>query len=313
MQVEEELSRLLLNKDSIITVGVFDGVHLGHRHLISQVKELARQQDRLSVVITFCQHPQEILTPRHTPPHLTGIDEKLKLLENEKVDHVVALTFNRELAQLGVRQFVELLKKYLKMQGMVIGPDFAMGRDNEGDIQTLKKLGTEMGFTVKVIPPVKINGDIVSSTAIRDALAKGDMEKAQRLFGRHFSLRGKVIRGKGRGHTMGFPTANIAISKGQALPADGVYATLVHFDGQVLASMTNVGTSPTFGDVGRRVEVYIPDFNEDLYDRELELEFVQKLRGEKRFATPEELKQQMAEDVKRGNAILRTEAAIKNG
>jgi len=304
MQVEKELAELSPNKDMLLTVGVFDGVHLGHKYLISQLTEHARQQNLLSGVVTFNQHPQEILSPQTKLPFLTDLTTRAELLKNEGVEAIITLSFTRELAQLSARQFVSLLKKYLRMRGMVIGPDFALGRNREGTTNTLCALGQDMDFSVTVIPPIMVNGEMVSSTAIRKALADGDMKRVVNLIGRPFSLHGHVITGSGRGVGLGFPTANLDVNSEQALPADGVYATWALIDSKAYQSMTNIGKRPTFGDSQRAVEVYVLNYHSDLYGRELTIDIIERLRGEKKFDTVEELKKQMTEDVKQGRAIL---------
>jgi len=304
MQIEEELAELSPEKDMLLTIGVFDGVHLGHKYLISQLMENARQQNLLSGVVTFRQHPREVVSPRAKLPYLTNLTEKANLLKNEGVDAVITLSFTRELAQLGARQFVGLLKKYLRMRGVIIGPDFALGRGREGNADTLRQLGQEMSFSVTVIPPIVVNSEVVSSTAIRDALADGDMKRVSSLIGRFFSLQGRVTTGAGRGAELGFPTVNLEIEPKQALPADGVYATWTYIDDKAYQSVTNIGRRPTFGGNGRTVETYILDYHGNLYGSELRIDIVERLRGEKRFDTVEELKKQIAEDVKQGMAIL---------
>lgn len=304
MQVEEELAGLSPERDMLLAIGVFDGVHLGHKYLLSQLTEHARQQDLLSGVVTFRQHPQEALLPQTRLPFLTDLTERTNLLKNEGVEAIITLSFTSELAQLSARQFVGLLKKYLRMHGLVIGPDFTLGRDREGNIDNLRTLGQDMNFTVTVIPPIMINGEVVSSTAIRNALANGDMKRALNLAGRPFSLNGRVTSGAGRGLELGFPTANLDIVPEQALPADGVYATWAYIDSKAYQSMTNVGKSPTFGGSQRAVEVYVLDYHSDLYGRQLKIDIMARLRGEKQFATAEELKKQITEDIKQGRAIL---------
>jgi len=307
MSIEEELARLSPDKDTLLTVGVFDGVHLGHQYLILQLVTQARQQDLLSGVVTFRQHPQEVLHPETKLPFLTDLIERSDLLRNEGVEVIIPLSFTVESAQLSARQFVALLKKYLRMRGLVIGADFALGRNREGNADTLRALGQEMNFSVTVVPAVIINGEVVSSTAIRKALANGDMKKVRSLAGRPFNFHGRVVTGAGRGVALGFPTANLNITPEQALPADGVYACWAYIDGQVYQSMTNIGQNPTFGDRKRAVEVYVADYHGDLYGRELKLDIMERLRDEKKFSTVEALKQQMAEDVKHGKVILNSE------
>jgi len=302
--VEEELARLSPKKDMLLSIGFFDGVHLGHKSLISQLVEQARQRDLLPGVVTFRQYPRGVMLPQTKLPALTDITERSNLLKSEGVEVIITLPFTTEIRQLGARQFVSLLKKYLRMRGLVVGPDFALGQNREGTIDTLRALGKEMDFSVTVVPPAEINGEVVSSTAIRKVLARGDMKKVYALAGRPFSLHGPVVTGTGRGVELGFPTANLNIDPGQAIPADGVYASRAYIDGKVYQSMTNIGKNPTFGGSGRTVEVYVLDYHSDLYGRELRIDIMERLRGEKRFNTAEELKKQIAEDVEQGKAIL---------
>lgn len=302
--MEEELTRHSPGKDTLLTIGVFDGVHLGHKYLISQLVELAGKQDLLPGVVTFRWHPQEVLFPQTRMPFLTDLEERSRLLEKEGVALVVPLSFTREWAELGARRFVELLMKHLRMRGLVIGADFALGRGREGDTAALRLLGREMSFSVDVVPAVKLNGEVVSSTVIRQALAEGDMVKVRRMVGRDFSLHGRVVTGAGRGTGMGIPTANLDIDPEHAIPLDGVYATRAYIDGRSYHSMTNIGRNPTFGNSERVVEVYIVDYSGDLYGREMSIDIVERLRGEERFSSAEELKKQIAEDVKKGKAIL---------
>ncbi len=304
MQIEEELAELSPEKDMLLTIGVFDGVHLGHKYLLAQLIERARQQDLLSGVVTFRQHPREVLSPQIKLPYLTNLAEKVRLLKNEGVEAVITLSFTEELAQLSASQFIGLLKKYLRMHGLIIGPDFVLGRNREGSADTLRTLGQDMNFSVTVIPPIMVNGEVVSSTAIRDALVNGDMKRVTSLIGRSFSLQGRVTTGTGRGSELGFPTANLDIDHKQALPAEGVYATRAHIDDRVYQSMTNIGRRPTFGGNERTVETYIFDYHGNLYGHELKIDVVVRLRSERRFDTVEELKKQIAEDVKQGIAIL---------
>jgi len=304
MQIEEELAGLSPKKDMMLTIGVFDGVHLGHKYLISQLKEHARQQNLLSGVVTFHQHPLAVLSSQTNLLFLTDLATRTSLLKNEGVDAIITLSFAHELAQLSAREFVSLLQKYLRMRGLLVGPDFALGRNREGNINILRTLGQDMNFSITVIPPIVIDGEVVSSTAIRNALANGDMERVLNLTGRPFSLHGCIISGAGRGLELGFPTANLDIDPQQALPADGVYATRAYIDDKVYKSMTNIGKRPTFGGSERTVEVYILDYHDNLYRRELKIDIIKRLRSEKQFDTAQQLEKQIAEDVKQGRAIL---------
>jgi len=302
--VEEELASFSPEKDTIVTVGVFDGVHLGHKELISEVLQQAGEKGMLAAVVTFRQHPEDLLSSKKQLPYLTDIQTRVRLLQNEGVDIIVPLTFDSELAGLDAGVFVGLLQKYLRMHGLVIGSDFALGKGRKGDTDALQRLGEEKGFGVTVVPPLKIDGEVVSSTTIRKAMAEGDMKKVHRLTGRYFSLHGKVVTGAGRGEGLGFPTANLEVNSGQALPPDGVYAGIARINGRTYQAMTNVGKDPTFGRNERTIESYLLDYSGDLYGHELRVDFVAKLRDEKKFAGPEDLQKQVNEDIRRGKSIL---------
>ncbi|MFC1918867.1 bifunctional riboflavin kinase/FAD synthetase [Chloroflexota bacterium] len=305
MQVEEELGELSPERDMLITIGVFDGVHLGHKYLISQLKEHARQQNLLTGVVTFRQHPLEVLSPQTRLPYLTNLAEKVKLLKEEGVDAVIPLTFNQELANLSASQFVGILKKYLRMRGLIIGPDFTLGQNREGNAASLKALGQDMNFSVMVIDPKIVNNEVVSSTAIRDALADGNIKRVVNLIGHPFSLKGQVTSGAGSSSRLDlFPTANLDVDPGQAVPANGVYATRAHIEDKVYQAVTNIGWRPTFDGDSRTIETYILNYQGNLYGRELKIDFVERLRDENRFDSAEELKKQITKDIKQGKAIL---------
>jgi len=306
MSVEAELALFTPEKDTLLTIGVFDGVHLGHKHLIAEMARQAKEQSLLPGVVTFRQHPQDVLPPRHKISFLTRLDERIRLLKEAGAAFVVTLSFTKELSRLSAREFLALMQKYLRMRGVVIGPDFALGREREGDVNKIRALGEEMSFSVTAVPALVINSEIVSSTTIRDALAQGDMQKVARMTGRSFNLSGVVVAGAGRGKKLGFPTANLDINSSQAVPADGVYASAAYINGRTYPSLTYIGKVPTFGGGMRVVEVYVFDYEKTLYGREVKVDVVERLRGEMKFQSAEELKQQMAEDVKQGKALLQT-------
>jgi riboflavin kinase/FMN adenylyltransferase len=308
MQVDDELAQFSPPAETLITIGVFDGVHLGHKFLISKLVNLAAKQHLLSGIVTFRQHPRDLLAPKNKLLFLCSVEERVQLLKNEGVDIVAPLTFNRELAKVTARDFVSLLQKHLKMRGLVIGPDFMLGHNREGNAEMLRALGEEMGFSVTVVAPKSIDGEVASSTVIRQALAEGNMEKVTRLLGRPFSLKGTVAKGEHRGTGLGFPTVNLKVDAKMALPPDVVYATRAYIEGQEYQAMTNIGLRPTFGDNNERtIESFILNYNQDVYGKAVKIEIIQRLREEKTFASIEELKQQIAEDVKRGSAILNTQ------
>ena len=295
MQVEEELAEFMPEREVVLTMGVFDGVHLGHQHLIDYLKRQALVRNLLSGVVTFHRHPQQVLSPQTRLPYLTSLEERIRLLQEMGIELIVPLSFTPELSQLSARHFVALLQKHLRMRGIVVGPDFALGQGREGDVSTLHSLGKEAGFTVDVVPPKMIDGEVISSTAVRQALAQGDVTKAEKLLGHPFSLNGQVVYGVERGRVLGFPTSNLAIDPDQALPADGVYVTRAYLGNSAYPSVTNIE---------RTIEVYHLDFAGELYDRELRIELMGRLREERHFSTPEELRAQITRDVEEARAIL---------
>jgi riboflavin kinase/FMN adenylyltransferase len=304
VQLISELSSFTPERETLLTIGVFDGVHLGHRHLISRLTRRATEGNFLSGVVTFNSNPKAVLSPKTKLARLTTLEGRVALLKNLGVDLVVPLTFTKEVAALSAREFVLYLKRYLKMRGLVIGPNFALGRGREGNVAALQSLGQELGFTVEVVRPLAVENTLVSSTAVRTALAHGDMKTATKLLGRYFSLSGPVAGGFARGHVLGFPTANLQLEPEQAIPEDGVYATLAHIGDKVYQSVTNIGVRPTFGKSDRTVEVHILGFEADLYGWELTIELVERLRAEMKFASPGELAAQIKQDVEQARSIL---------
>lgn len=304
MQIEKELAKLTPAKETILTIGIFDGVHLGHQYLLNHLLMQAQKRNLTSGVITFDRHPQTVLLPRRQLSWLTDLEDRTSLLRKLGVELIVVLPFTRELAQMSARDFAQLLKKHLKMRGLVIGPDFALGKERQGDAPLLQTLGQEMGFSVEIVPPVVLDGVVVSSTAIREALARGDMKRVGQLEGRPFSLISQVVSGAKRGRNLGFPTANLNTKPEQALPKDGVYVTIAHINEELIPSVTNIGTRPTFGGGKRIVEVYLMDYQGQLYGQKLRIDFIDRLRDEKRFESTKELKAQIEADVEQTRLIL---------
>ena len=304
MLVVEELSRVSPKRNTALTIGVFDGVHLGHQLLVSKVKEKAAAANLDSVVVTFLHHPRLVLGRQSHITFITSVEERISLLEKMGVSHVVALSFTHELARLSPREFITLLMDYLKMREMIIGPDFALGKGRSGNIASLQALGVELGFGIEVVPPLLYQGEVVSSTAVRGALARGEVNKMNKLLGRHFTLSGQVERGDSRGKTLGYPTANLIPNEEQALPADGVYASYAFTGGQRFNAVLNIGVRPTFRGERRIVEVHILDFSRNIYGQELKIELIDRLRDEMKFPGPEELKIQLAKDVELARLLL---------
>lgn len=306
MGIEHELAKLVPPGETLLTIGVFDGVHAGHRYLLERLIQRGKEENLVSGVVTFNPHPQWVLHQDQLP-WLSTLEERTNRLRGLGIDLVAVISFTPEVSQLSAREFVVLLKSYLKMRGLMISPDFALGRGREGNSTLLSALGKELGFTVETIPPFTIDGEIVSSTLIRQALAQGDMAKVTKLMGHPFNLVGEVIPGERRGQILGFPTANLDIEPQQALPGNGVYVTIAQVDGKQLASATNIGTRPTFGDGRKTVEIHLLDYEGDLYGKQLKTGFISKLRNEQYFASSEELKIQVKKDVRKAKTILAKE------
>jgi riboflavin kinase/FMN adenylyltransferase len=304
MSLEEELGNLTPDGNTLLTIGVFDGVHRGHRKLLSELINQSRKRNLESGVITFTNHPSSHLASQNIPPLLTSSNEKLALIKTQKVSFVKSLDFSAELAGTSARDFCTLLQRHLNMQGLVLGFDFAMGRNREGSLDKMESLGKEMGFTTAVIPPVIVDGDIVSSTAIRKLINEGNVKQASLMLGRNYSISGTVVTGKRLGRKLGFPTANILINPIFALPPSGIYATIATAQEKRWASVTNIGIAPTFGGSEKLIEVHIFDFDSNLYDERLKIEFVENIRAEITFSGKEELKKQIAQDIISAKTIL---------
>ena len=305
IDLDLELSRLSPEHDTVLTVGVFDGVHLGHRHLIAQLALDASRKGCLAGVVTFRNHPASVLWPDFRPRYLTAVDERLRLIEDLGVEFIVPITFDLELSLLSARRFAALLHKRLRMRGLVIGPDFAMGHQREGDAKTLASLGREMGFFLRVVEPfVDDGGQTVRSTTVREALIAGDVTRVAAQIGRNFSLIGTVGRGAGRGGPLGFPTANIQLPQDMAAPSDGIYATWAHVGKRRYMAAASIGQRPTFEESGHAIEAFILDYDGDLYDRQIRLEFVRRLREERKFDSVRALQEQVDRDVDQTRAIL---------
>jgi len=303
MTIEQELASLVPHKETVLTIGVFDGVHEGHRYLIEKLIHQAQEKDLLSGVVTFHPHPQSVLDPSNQLSSLMSLDDRIKEIRHLGVDLIALLSFTPQVARLSARQFVTLLRKYLKMRGLVIGDDFALGRRRQGNAEKLAALGREMSFFLHVVSPFTIDGETVSSTLLRQTLTQGNMEKVRKLMRHPFSVSGKVITGDKRGHTLEFPTANLDIGLQQVLPGNGVYASIAYADGKQFASATNIGIRPTFGQGQKTVETYLIDYHRELYGKELKLEFIRKIRDEQRFTSSQELKFQIEKDVEKARTI----------
>ena len=287
-----------------LTIGSFDGLHKGHQALLRPLIAGARRSGAASVVVTFEPHPRCVLDPDHCPASLTTLDEKAWLLDQMGLDQLVVIPFTPQLAALSPVAFMRRLTHGMQLQHLVTGEDFRFGQGRRGDPALLRRMGQRQGFTVEVVPTVRRTRDAVSSSRIRRLVLLGQMRAAAQLLGRDFLFRSVVEHGAQRGRQLGFPTANLRIAPNKLVPATGVYAARVEWNGERHLGALSVGFRPTFGGHDLTVEVFVLDFTGNLYDRTLTASFVQRLRGEKRFATVPALQQQMTRDVENARRIL---------
>ncbi|MEC7640851.1 MAG: bifunctional riboflavin kinase/FAD synthetase [Nitrospinota bacterium] len=281
----------------IITIGNFDGVHLGHQSIFRQVVERARKKSGTSVVFTFEPHPVKVLAPGKSPHLLTSFQRKAKLIAECEIDHVVYEEFNRQLAGMTAEDFViTLLVDRLHAREIMVGSGFVFGRGRAGTVSTLSRMGKKLGFTVHTIKPVEARGEVVSSSRIRALLEAGKVEEAAELLGRPYSLSGTVIAGHQMGKDIGIPTANIEHDPALA-PPRGVYAVRVFFEGMEHHGVVNVGFNPTFNRDRLSVEVHIFNFNQKTYGKEIQINFIRHIRNEMRFPSADALVQQIKGDI----------------
>ena len=305
MKLMRDLAGGALDKPSNICIGVFDGVHLGHRYLVSKVLESARSTGHLSGVVTFDRRPAELLAPHREIRYLTTLEEKLDLLGQLGLDFVVALPFTEQLADTTARDFITALVERLHMRELWTGPDFALGRGREGDGEYLQSLAEELGFQNYRLQPLIQSGDVISSTRIRNLIREGRVADTADLLGRYPSIKGAVVPGARRGHKLGFPTANLALDERLIAPANGVYAARILWDGANHAGVVNIGQRPTFEDQAKTtLEAHVLDFTGDLYGKTVQVEFVKRLRPEQRFESAEALIAQMKTDVANTRLVL---------
>jgi riboflavin kinase/FMN adenylyltransferase len=291
---------------SVVTIGAFDGIHMGHRRILNEVVMLARGLGVTSVVVTFDPHPMAVLQPVEAPFLLTSRQEKTDLLADSGVEHLVFLGFNSKLAGRSAEWFVKnVLLKKLNMRRLVIGYDFRFGRNREGDASYLESLGESAGFGVDIVPPVSYLRHPISSTRVRTALVRGDVKSAGQMLGRLYGFSGVVVRGEGRGVRLDYPTANLELEdKAKAIPANGVYAVRAGVSGREAAGVLYIGTKPTFGQAGRTIEAHIPGIEDSLYGKSMEILIVERLRGEKRFENEAQLRSAIGRDVAKAKRIL---------
>ncbi len=291
--------------ETALTIGVLDGVHLGHQALLRRLAEEARKRALSPGVVTLHPHPITVLRPDVAPSYLTGLEDRMELMRDAGAAWVLPLTFTSEVSEVTAEDLARAFFELLRMRLMVLGPDAAFGRGAPKDTaERMRTLGAELGFEVVQIEPLMHDHERYSSTAVRNALAGGDMERVTALLGRAYRLSGPVVHGFERGRTIGFPTANISVAADRAMPALGVYATRAHVAGHVLLGATNIGKRPTFDAGHVSIETHLIDFEGDVYGERLELEIVKRIREERPFASVEELVAQIGLDVGEARRLL---------
>ncbi len=308
-QVTEQLTEaaaFLAGQPAVCCIGVFDGVHLGHQRLIRAATDEARAGNLCSVVLTFRNHPLSVLAPAYAPLLLTDPEEKARQLAALRPSLIVLMEFTRELADIEPEVFVEhILVGQLHAVSVWCGGDFRFGRQGRGDLAMLNDLGQRFGLAAHSIKPVLFQGQIISSTRIRTLIENGEVGQAAECLGRPYQLRGQVVKGHGRGRSLGYPTANLVVSPGVVVPGNGIYAVAAHVSGQRLAGAMHVGPLPTFGVTERRLEVFLFDYAGDLTGQVIGVDCVERLRDVRRFDSSDHLAAQIRADVEAARAILR--------
>jgi riboflavin kinase / FMN adenylyltransferase len=293
-------------QQAVITIGNFDGVHLGHQTLFHTVRDRARALGGQAVVITFDPHPIKLMRPDKQLPLLTTTAQKIKLLADLHMDAIIVHPFSQEFGAMPAREFVQYyLVQRLGAREVVIGHDYRFGRNREGNIALLQTLGAEFDFPVHVVDAIQINHAVVSSTLIRNLIREGRVAAAKEFLGRSYEVTGAVIRGHGRGaRLLGFPTANLTVDNGLLVPAAGIYAVRAELQGQIFSAVANIGTCPTFNNQELSLEVFLMDFDQDIYGAHLAVQFVQRLRDEQRFDDVPALVTQIKRDVAAARQII---------
>jgi riboflavin kinase/FMN adenylyltransferase len=305
MQLIQDLSSIRLDR-CYLTIGSFDGVHRGHQKIIQGLVSDAKAAGIPAVALTFFPHPSAVFRGRKPFFYITSPEEKAALLGNLGVDYVITQRFDLELARIRASSYLDLLQEQLNFHHLWVGEDFAFGYQREGDRDFLERASAERGFHLRIVTPVRVDGEVVSSTRIRNALRAGEIGLATAYLGRHFTITGEVVAGSDRGKRLGFPTANLRIQVGRAYPGPGVYVCLAEVAGQRWKAVTNIGVRPTFEESqgATTMETHLLDFDDDLYHQEVELTFIERLREEKRFSNPEALVSQIKKDIQRSRQIL---------
>ncbi|MCE5313672.1 MAG: bifunctional riboflavin kinase/FAD synthetase [Armatimonadota bacterium] len=281
-----------------VAIGVFDGVHWGHRAIFEQLLRIARERGLTSAALTFDRHPTEILSPTRAPQYISTLDQRIEMIESIGVDKVIVAEFNHELAGLSRDEFVNtILVNNLRARQVVVGSNFRFGKGREGDTRYLIEVASKVGIGVSIVPSVIVDGGPASSTRIRALISRGDVAEAAKLLGRRFALRGTVVRGQQIGRTLGFPTANLHVSPRQVIPARGVYVVESVIGATTYSGLCNIGNRPTFVGLQDTIEVHYSDFEGDVYGATLDVVFCRRLRDEMAFESPEKLVEQIKRDL----------------
>ena len=314
MDIVQGLPPAINARPTILTIGAFDGVHKGHKHLIGSAVRRARELDCQSAVLTFDPHPDMVIHPDRGRMYLTSFEERADLIRDLGADLLIVMAFTRDTMDLTAHDFMGSICRAVALRELWIGWDFALGRRREGTLARLREIGQELGYSVHPVDAFALqDGSPISSTRIRNALREGDVASAAWLLGRPFGVRGTVARGDQRGRTIGFPTANIEVDDHHLLPGDGVYVCHAEVNGQRYGAVTNIGMRPTFNGLRRTVEAYLLDFVGDIYGDTVRLELVHRLRGEQKFANIGALVAQINADVAAARRWLADDAsAAKN-
>ena len=294
MKVFKSLDEIKNIEATATALGNFDGVHLGHQELIREAVKQAREKGLKSAVFTFSNHPKNVISGTNMVKNIIYNDEKEEILESMGVDYLFSLDYTKEFGSLSPQEFTaELLVKHFRVKHVVCGFNYRYGYKAQGDSQTLIEQGCILGFDVSVMDAVSLEGSVVSSTLIRGLIAQGEMEECSRYLGRNYSIGGTVIEGNHIGRTIGFPTCNITVDETMVAPASGVYVTCCRVDGQTYPAITNVGSKPTIGLYHKNVETHLLDVKVDLYGKEIRVEFLKKLRDERKFDNIEALTEEI--------------------
>ncbi len=309
MKITSGLAQYHRSTHPVLTIGNFDGHHLGHLALLRAVVELAEKRGGTPIVLTLDPHPVRVLAPDVELRLLTSMEEKLARCEQAGIHEVLLLEFTAQLAALSPDEFVlRILRDGVGVRDLFVGEHFAFGQNRSGSVADLRRLGPEAEFQVHSVPPVSLDGQVVSSTRIRKLIQLGDMQGAAKCLGRPYALGGTVVSGQRRGQDLGWPTANLAMPHERVIPPDGVYATTTTWKAERLDSVSYVGTSPTFGIGERLLEVYLLDQDVDLYGERIDVHFIERLRDDARFDSAEALAARISLDVTQARETLKTAA-----